>query len=365
MCTQKMLFVLPGALVGLAVWSLAGVTAGESRPGSHRETRVGAGSRLLLMLVFFIGCGVPGAATWAAFSLQGAGREFIANNFLLNLRWKHIETHQLQRFIETSWPILALCLLGAAMALVRFLRLRERRYDGLLLLSTLVGLFAGLLVMPSAHGQYYLRPLPLVCLFAAQGLLFLVERARRRLRPALLVLALLPLAILPALALHGAFKQRNDGQLARLRFVFDSTGPEDVVMDGWQGMGVFRPHAFHYFFLHPETVAMLPRPHLDAYLDALESGAIRPKLIAMDWNLASLGPRFQEFVTRNYVTGDGLFYFPRGTWQARGTRGGPAGTERDPSLRSGFWQPRQGGLLRALRGFREATGDRLGQSGKQ
>ena len=351
MCTQKMLFVLPGVLVGLAVWSLAGVTAGESRPGSHRETRVGAGSRLLLMLVFLIGCCVPAASTWAAFSLQGAGREFITNNLLLNLKWKHIETHQLHRFIETSWPILALCLLGIAMALLRFLRLRERRYDGLLLLSTLAGLFAGLLVMPSAYGQYYLGPLPLVCLFAAQGLLFLVERARRRVRPVLLVLALFPLAILPAFALRESFALRNDGQLARLRFVFENTGPKDVVMDGWQGMGVFRPHAFHYFFLHPETVAMLPRPHLDAYLDALESGAIRPKLIAMDWNLAALGPRFQEFVTRNYVSNDGLFYFLRGTWQAQGTRGGPAGAEGDPSLGSGFWQHRQGGLLRAVRGF--------------
>ena len=363
MCTQKMLFVLPGALVGLVVWSLAGVTAGASRPGSQRETRVGAGSRLLLMLVFLVGIGVPAAATWAAFSLQGAGREFVANNLLLNLRWKHIETHQLHRFVETSWPILALCLLGVAVALLRFLRLRERRYDGLLLLSTLAGLFAGLLVMPSAHAQYYLGPLPLVCLFAAQGLLFLVERARRRLRPVFLVLALFPLALLPAFALRESFAMRNDGQLARLRFVFENTGPKDVVMDGWQGMGVFRPHAFHYFFLHPETVAMLPRPHLNAYLDALESGAIRPKLIAMDWNLAALGPRFQEFVTRNYVSSDGLFYFPRGTWQAQGTRGGPAGAERDPSLRNGFWS--QGGLLRAVRGFREATGDRLGQSGKQ
>jgi hypothetical protein len=158
---------------------------------------------------------------------------------------------------------------------------------------------------------------------------------------------------------------RNDGQLARLRFVFENTEPEDVVMDGWQGMGVFRPHAFHYFFLHPETVAMLPRPHLDAYLDALESGAVRPKLIAVDRNLASLGPRFQGFVTKNYVTHDGLFYFPRGTWQAQGTRGGPAEGKRDPSLRSGFWQQGQGGLLRAVRGFREATGDRLEQSDRE
>ena len=206
------------------------------------------------------------------------------------------------------------------------------------------------------------RPLPLVCLFAAQGLLFLVERARRRLRPVLLVLALFPLAILPGFALRESYAMRSDGQLARLRLVFENTGPEDVVMDGWQGMGVFRPHAFYYFFLHPETVAMLPRPRLDTYLDALESGAIRPKLIAMDWNLAALGPRFQDFVRRNYVSRDGLFYFPRGTWQAQGTRSGPAGA---PPLGSGFWRPRQGGLLRAVRGGREAAGDRLEHSDKQ
>jgi len=96
-------------------------------------------------------------------------------------------------------------------------------------------------------------------------------------------------------------------------------------------------------------VAMLPRPHLRAYLDALERGDIRPKLIAMDWNLAALGPRFQEFVTRNYFSNDGFFYFPKGSRQARPTPGETAGARRDPSLPSGFWQ--QGGLLRAVRGF--------------
>ena len=347
MCTQKMLFVLPGALVGLAVWSLSGATAGESCPGS--KASVGASSRLVPMLAFLIGIGVPAASTWAAFSVQGAGHEFITNNLLLNLKWKHIETHQFHRFVDTSWPILVLCLLGVTIALLRFFRLRVRRYGGILLLCTLVGLMAGAWVMPSAHGQYYLEPLPLVCLFAAQGLLFLVERVRRPLRPVILVLALFPLAILPALALRESFRLRNDGQLAGLRYVFENTKPDDLVMDGWQGMGVFRPHAFHYFFLHPEIVAMLPRPHLRAYLDALERGDIRPKLIAMDWNLAALGPRFQEFVTRNYFSNDGFFYFPKGSRQARPTPGETAGARRDPSLPSGFWQ--QGGLLRAVRGF--------------
>ena len=128
-------------------------------------------------------------------------------------------------------------------------------------------------------------------------------------RAAVLVVALIPLALLPVLALHEAFGQRNDRQLARLRTVLESTKPTDLVMDGWEGTGVFRPHAFHYFFLHEEAVAMLPRPRLNAYLDDLESGKNRPTLIAMDENLTTLGPRFLTFVKRHYVSGDGFFYF--------------------------------------------------------
>ncbi len=342
MCTQKVLFVLPGLLVGLAVWSL---TAGSSRPFRGRMT-TGLGSRLLLMLAFVIGVAVPATATWAAFALQRAGWAFVTNNLLLNLKWKYIETYQFPRFVETSWPTLALCLVGVAIALLYFLRLRERRYDDLLLLCTLVGLLVGAFVIPSAHTQYYLEPLPLVCLFAARGLLFLVGRARRRLRPALLLVALLPLGILPALALRDSFRLRNDGQLAMLRYVFETTKPGDMVMDGWQGMGVFRPHAFHYFFLHPETIAVLPARDLGTYLDALERGAIRPKLIAMDRNLVALGPRFHRFVMRNYVSSDGFFFFPNGFWQSPG-----AGPRRDSPLRPGLWQSRPGGLLRSVRGF--------------
>jgi hypothetical protein len=93
--------------------------------------------------------------------------------------------------------------------------------------------------------------------------------------------------------------------------VYQRTAPTDVVMDGWEGMGVFRPHAFHYFFLHAEIVAMLPPQHLAAYIDDLESGAVRPELIAMDKNLVSLGPRFVAFVHRHYASSDGFFYYRR------------------------------------------------------
>jgi hypothetical protein len=325
MCTQKMFFALPGVLAGLAIWSLAAGQLGlPARAAPAR--RVPVALRILPCVLFLIGAGVPAALTWAVFSLQHAGGDFITNNFLLNARWKHIETYQLRKLLLTTWPILALGVLGSARWLAGCFRYGGRRYGELLLLCTVVGLFAGALVIPSAHGQYYLMPLPLVCLAAAQGLLFLVERVHGRASTGLLLLALVPLAVLPARAVRDSLNLRNDRQLARLRFVFERTTPEDVVMDGWEGIGVFRPHAFRYFFLHREIRAMLPTPELVGYLEALERGAIRPRLIAMDWNLSTLGPRFQHFVRMNYTSNDGFFYF-----------------------RLGFWRPR--GIMRDVRGF--------------
>jgi hypothetical protein len=182
----------------------------------------------------------------------------------------------------------------------------------MLLVCTLLGLFAGLLVIPVAQRQYYLMPLPIVCLFAASGLLRLVDRTRESARASALVVSMLLLSVLPVLGLRESFASRNDAQLARLRQVFESTARTDLVMDGWQGTGVFRPHAFHYFFIHDELLAMLPPEQVDAYVADLESGRVRPRLIALDEHLAALGPRFLAFVRRSYVTRDGFFYYRRG-----------------------------------------------------
>jgi 4-amino-4-deoxy-L-arabinose transferase-like glycosyltransferase len=297
MCTQKMLFVLPGLSAGLGLWWLFGRTSG----GLRRRTAS--------LLLFVVGIGVPIVATWSAFALRHAGAEFVTNNFLLNAKWKHFTTNQLLKVVEISWPLFALALGGAWLFLSRFLRGERRDWAGLVLLSTMVALFLGVVVMPVPHRQYYLMPLPIACLFATDGLFHLIARARERLRPRAFALALVLLGVLPVLAFYWAFHERNDAQLAKLRTVFETTQPTDVVMDGWEGMGVFRPHAFYYYFLHQEAVAMLPPAKLDTYLDALESGRIRPKLIAMDKNLWTLGPRFTRFVQERYTTRDGFFYY--------------------------------------------------------
>jgi len=297
MCTQKMLFVLPGLLVGLGIWALLD---GDLR---RRVPAVG---------IFLAGMVLPGLGTWAAFALQGSGSQFIANNFLLNAGWRHVVHQQLLRVLETSWPVLVLALLGATLSMYGFVRRRPRDHGSLVLLGTLLGLVVGILVVPVAHRQYYLMPLPIACLFAAKAVAFLVDLARQRARDWLLVAAVLPLAVLPVLDLRDALRTRNDQQLARLRYVYAHTQPTDAVMDGWQGTGVFRPHAFYYFFLHEEALPMLPPRQVQAFLDELQRGTVRPKLIAMDDGLIALGSRFVRFVRKNYASNDGFFYLRRG-----------------------------------------------------
>jgi len=321
MCTQKMLFVLPGTLTGLGLWALA----------SRRRILPG---RILAVLGALVGIAAPVAFTWVGFAVQGGGEQFIHDNFLLNAKWRQHSAEHLLVTLETSWPILVLCLLGASVSMYCFYRsdmetlggfpclparqsraashtTKQRQYGEVLLLCTLGGLIAGILVVPAAYRQYYLPPLTIACLFAAKGLCFLVELVKERARPWLLVCATLPLLVWPVVDLEESFARRDDRQMARLRYVFEHTEPADLVLDGWLGTAVFRPHPLYYFFMHGELMAMLSEKDIDPCLDALESGRVRPSLVTLDDELPALGSRFVRFLLKNYVSNDGLFYLPR------------------------------------------------------
>ena len=297
MCTQKMLFVLPGAFLGLGLWALAG-------------GRRASGARMLAVLAVGAGVAAPALVTWIGFAVQGGGRQFIYNNFLLNARFQLRSFRGVQTTLKTSWPILLLALLGASVAMYRFSRAGRRRYGDLLLLCTLGGLVAGIVLVPVVYEQYCLVPLAIACLFAAQGLSFLVELVPARARAWFLVCATLPLLVLPVLNLAWSFNHRNDRQMERLRYVFAHTRPNDSVLDGWLGTQLFRPHPLYYFFMHRELLAALSESDKDAYLGPLESGQVRPALITLDDELMALGPRFSSFLRTHYASSDGLFYFP-------------------------------------------------------
>lgn len=297
MCTQKMLFVLPGAFTGLGLWALGG------RPRWSPP-------RWVALLVVLAGVALPGVLTWAAFALHGGGGAFFRNNFLLNVKWQVRTSRNVLETLATAWPVAVLAIAGAFPVLGRLRRGARPDHGDVLLLCTLLGLLAGIAVMPVPYRQYYLMPLAVACLLAAKGLVFLVDLTPQRARPWLIAATTTVLLIWPARDLKQSYTYQDPGQMNRLRYVLEHTAPDDQVMDGWLGTGVFRPHAFYYFFMHPELRAMVSKPEIDNYAKALETGKIRPALITLDRDLAGLGPRFVAFVRRNLVTRDGLFYRP-------------------------------------------------------
>jgi len=290
MYTQKMMFALPGVFLGLALWVVAG--------GRHART-----TRTLAVLAALGGVAAPILLTWIGFALRHGGGPFVYDNFLLNARWHIRSDRHLTQVLRSSWPILSLASIGV-------LRRGSLDHGRLLLLCTLGSLVAGVAVVPAAYEQYYLPPLAIASLFAADGLLFLVELAREPLRAPLVVGTTIVLLARAVAELASASAYRNEAQLARLRYVLEHTGPTDTVLDGWLGTGVFHPQPLYYAFMHRELWASLPESEHEAYLGALESGKVKPALITADRDLLRLGPRFVHFLYRDYVTDNRLFFSP-------------------------------------------------------
>lgn len=298
MFTQKLLFVLPGAALGLVLWVLAG----------GRRAWMSRGAAVLV-----VGAGLllPPALTWVGFALHDGARQFVFNNFILNAHWRLRSGRHLSNALITSWPILLLCAVGVWAALFRGDRRQARDPGDVLAFCIFCGVAAGIAVVPAAYEQYYLPLLTIACLFAARGLNLLLNASRHRARAGLVVCATLPLLVWPIVALCRGFARRGEAVMARLQFVFAHTRPTDRVLDGWLGTGVFRPASSYYFFIHSELWAMLTPAQKAAYVSALTSGRVKPALVTLDDELRAIGPAFMQWLHQNYVSSDGLFYLPR------------------------------------------------------
>ena len=99
-----------------------------------------------------------------------------------------------------------------------------------------------------------------------------------------------------------AFKLGNTNQLDEIQYVIRNTDPKATVLDGWSGIGVFRPHAFFYWFLHRRLVATLEVDAMDSLLTGLKSAYIQPTLIIFDDDLQMVSPDLNEFVVHNYLS---------------------------------------------------------------
>jgi hypothetical protein len=132
-----------------------------------------------------------------------------------------------------------------------------------------------------------------------------------------------------------------------MRAVMETTSPDQTVLDGFTGAGVFRPHAWYYFFLHEEIRALLGAPQIGRLRAELRDGEIAPALVLFDDDVAHLPAEIVDFLRDNYEpTPDPL------VWRAKdyGLAGGAGridvgGGPTDALVGRGWSAPeREGGL---------------------
>jgi hypothetical protein len=311
--TQKVAVTLPATLVVLLAWVL------------DRRQRGARRARVLGLAAFGVGAAVPLVATLALFAAHTGIARFIEFNVTRNAAWRmrFSPVPFLRGIFEANLAVVCLGVLGWVQAATRLPAPDALRQGGALLVLQTLGLLAGAFAIPVPQLHYFLMVLPLGAILAARALAGAGEAAARRRRdparaailPAVAILGLAVAAVPPLAAgfnrLDPAHPKVQD-QLARMRLVLALTTPRETVMDGFTGAGVFRPHAYFYFFLHDEIRALLEGPEKDALRRALRDGEIAPALVLFDFDVQDFSPEVKLFVEENYEpAGDPLVWRPK------------------------------------------------------
>jgi hypothetical protein len=93
----------------------------------------------------------------------------------------------------------------------------------------------------------------------------------------------------------------NALSLQQLRYAIEETSPTDTMMDGRTGIGVFRPHAYFYWFMNSGVLAMMTDEQRSRLLADLQTGKIAPRYLLLDEYLARALRRIPWFVFGNYL----------------------------------------------------------------
>jgi hypothetical protein len=300
LCTQKALFVLPATGAWLAWYVLERGEA--SRAERLRHAFVHAGAVLAPILVIL-----------AVFAAQHALGAFVESNLLVNLRWpvRFSAEPRLRMLWSDNRLLVLLAFAGLAVASVRLLREPPPRAGRALVPLQALGLGVGAFVIPVPTAQYFVMLLPLAALLAAGTVVELMRSAARlpapRARVAAVVAAVAvvvafsvrPMRIIAGILQPGHTKVQD--QLDRLRYVLTHTDPRDTVLDGFSGLGVFRPHAYFYYFLHDEIRTLLAGRGLGRLLTELRDGTVAPDFVVADRDVLELPAEVTAFLRDNYV----------------------------------------------------------------
>ena len=333
--TQKALFTGMGLFLAL-MWFLL-----DRRTGLSLQERAFA----ILWIVF--GLLIPVVVVCLYFLPHRALDDFIDRNFIMNLHWrsKFWPYGYIKQVFRQNVFFGVFGLLGLIIATLQ-LRQREEATKGSFVpvISTYM-LIVGLFLMPVPYRQYYLLFIPLLAMYCGLVAVKLVKYLSwsqistswcktksslvraivKRFIPFIYVCGYISLAfgiiVQPLSQMLGQFliikldkpryirlNHSNAGRLNEVRFILQNTTPQDTVLDGWTGSGVFRDHAYYYYFLHSEVRNMLtPKESSEDVVNALRRK--ETKIIIYDGNVQALSQEVRNYVEANYKpTGVGNLY---------------------------------------------------------
>jgi hypothetical protein len=270
--TQKVLFLLPG-VAAAELWLLASRHLDASRTARVRAVAAQAG-----------GWALPLAAMLGYFAVRGALGAFLQCNFVVNARWPGLGPRAfVLRFLADDPAFAGLAAIGLALTLRTTARAEGVRAGEPLMAFALLAPVASLLVHPAVTFHYFLLFLPQAALHAGAGLGWIAGRlapAPRRgaVLPALAVLLSVP----PLLRFVKLFEGSNYAALEGVRYVIRNSAPWETTLDGFSGLGVYRPAAFYHPYQHWHTLAVQTEAERRHIVEALRSGDALPKLVFWD-----------------------------------------------------------------------------------
>ncbi len=352
LCTQKALFTLPASAVWLT-WYLLGRAQGMAR-----NMRLKAVSWHVAGVLATVGL------VLGVFAVRNGLWAFVDSNLLVNLRWpvRFSPVPLLRQLFHENGLLVVLAAGGWLLAAVALARRMSEGIGRALVPLQAAGLVAGVFLIPVPYAQYLVLVLPLLALLAGSLLVRAVTAVSRlQSRPArmaglaaigAIVLAgsVVPMRIMAGM--HRPAHRKVEEHLDRMRGVLAATRPDEAILDGFSGLGVFRPHADFHFFLHDEIRVLLGERGATRLFAALRDGVVAPDWVVADGDVLALPREIVTFLRENYEP-----VAPSPLWR-----------RKDLWLDDGEWLDLGGGPTDALAGrgwyAPESDGDRTFRKGR-
>jgi len=287
MFTQKTLFAF-GCLLIVLAWMFL-----------DRRVRTPWRRKLKLAGIFLGSMMVPVVLTCLFFYANGGLWEFINCNFIMNSRWRvrFRPYDYIKRLLSQNPFFFAIGLSGLFAGTFRMRKKDEIAKGSFAPVLCTYGLIASLFIIPVPYRQFYLLFLPLLAMYCGSVFSRMTKVSVRRKYLAVSIAIVITAYLLVQTV--DQLSQRNDGQLANVEYIMNVTTEDDTVLDGWSGFGFLRSHAYYYFFLHSEMLAMLSeKERSDDLINSLEEK--RTKVVIYDGAIKTLPKEVQEYISSKY-----------------------------------------------------------------